>query len=535
MSAPFLNPSGSSVPEADWARMIPGTLPPFQGGRKKPSRSVGSGAPENVSTMWERDTRRVPTASLTGVLPRPLQTRSGWRVFSSIATDFALVELNWLLIGAGLTVLGTALPARLTASLPVSRLWLVGIGLLHAALITLVGYTELVYAVGTDIRRRKWALEKSVLLASIFLGVCSGLLMGWTSCALVCLAGLLHYPAMLVLRWQNTRFSATGDQAADARNVLIVSAGPIGQRVAKYLEQHPESNRRICGFVDEKRPLGDGVLGRVRDLARVARTCFVDELILAAPEDRELTLRVLREARSLRLDVQMLPDLFGCEPGEGELEQIGAFPAICLHAERLPAASLACKRAIDVVGAGVALTLLAPLLGLIAALIRLDSRGPILYAAARAGRKGRLFRCYKFRTMVSNADALKKNLRQENQRSGPFFKMSDDPRITRVGRFLRRYSIDELPQLWNVLKGDMSLVGPRPHPLDDVAAYEIEHLARLDVTPGITGLWQVTARRDPSFQRGMELDREYIRAWSLKRDIAILARTVMAVVQGSGE
>ena len=151
------------------------------------------------------------------------------------------------------------------------------------------------------------------------------------------------------------------------------------------------------------------------------------------------------------------------------------------------------------------------------------------------GRKGRLFRCYKFRTMVSNADALKERLRQNNQRSGPFFKMADDPRITGLGRFLRRYSLDELPQLWNVVKGDMSLVGPRPHPVDEFAAYEIEHLARLDVTPGITGLWQVTARRDPSFQRGMELDREYIRTWSLRSDMRILLRTFLAVVQGSGE
>jgi lipopolysaccharide/colanic/teichoic acid biosynthesis glycosyltransferase len=187
------------------------------------------------------------------------------------------------------------------------------------------------------------------------------------------------------------------------------------------------------------------------------------------------------------------------------------------------------------VGAGLALALLSPLLTAIAILIKLDSSGPALYSAPRAGRKGRLFRCHKFRTMVSNADDLKSTLRKSNERSGPFFKMADDPRITRLGRFLRRYSLDELPQLLNVFKGEMSLVGPRPHPLDDVAAYEIEHLARLDVTPGITGLWQVTARRDPSFQRGLELDREYIRTWSLSLDLRILLRTVLTVVQGSGQ
>ena len=161
--------------------------------------------------------------------------------------------------------------------------------------------------------------------------------------------------------------------------------------------------------------------------------------------------------------------------------------------------------------------------------------GPVLYIAKRAGRKGKSFRCYKFRTMVANADELKEHLRRTNERSGPFFKVRNDPRITRFGKILRRYSLDELPQLWNVVKGDMSLVGPRPHPLDDVAGYEAEHLGRLDVTPGITGLWQVTARRDPYFRRGLELDREYIRTWSLTLDFMILLRTFRAVLCGSGD
>jgi len=122
-----------------------------------------------------------------------------------------------------------------------------------------------------------------------------------------------------------------------------------------------------------------------------------------------------------------------------------------------------------------------------------------------------------------------------NQRRGPFFKITDDPRITRIGRFLRRYSLDELPQLWNVLKGEMSLVGPRPHPLDDFSEYAIEHLARLDVVPGMTGLWQVTARRDPSFQAAMNLDVEYIHRWSLRMDLRILLKTAVVVLRGGGE
>ncbi len=137
--------------------------------------------------------------------------------------------------------------------------------------------------------------------------------------------------------------------------------------------------------------------------------------------------------------------------------------------------------------------------------------------------------------MVMDADALKEKLREKNQRQGPFFKIAGDPRITRVGRFLRRYSLDELPQLLNVLKGEMSLVGPRPHPLDDFSAYAIQHLPRLDVLPGMTGLWQVTARANPSFQAALDLDIEYIRSWSLALDFRILLKTAAVVLRGGGE
>jgi exopolysaccharide biosynthesis polyprenyl glycosylphosphotransferase len=292
--------------------------------------------------------------------------------------------------------------------------------------------------------------------------------------------------------------------------------------------------RSVCGFLDDRKMAGKRVMGRTADLAELARTAFVDEVILAAPHDRELTLRVLRTAQQLRLDVKMAPDLFGCEPMR-ETERIGDMPLISLHEEPLPVAGLRLKRVLDVVGAGLALILLGPVLVVLGILVRLDTPGPALYAAPRAGRKGRAFRCYKFRTMVRNADGLKEKLRERNQRQGPFFKITDDPRITWVGRWLRRYSLDELPQLWNVLRGEMSLVGPRPHPLDDFFGYAIEHLPRLDVMPGMTGLWQVTARRDPSFQAGMKLDIEYIRRWSLGMDLRILLKTVAVVLRGSGE
>ena len=479
-------------------------------------------------------TSELPLALL---VPAPLRTRRALPWLRATAADFALVGLNWLLIAAVLVQLRTFLPGAqfqaYASDLPIS---LAGIALLHAVLITLLGYTEGLYMPGKTVQQQAPILGKSVVWATVVLGVGFGIQrpLGPTLGLFGCV-GLLHFGALWVWRWQSSRQQTADRPNGDERTVLIVGAGITGRRVASFFEEHPSAGRVVYGFLDDEYPLGEGVIGRVSELARLARTGFVDEVILAAPRDRNLTEQVVREATGLRLDVEIVPELFGYKLGASELERVGDLPVICLHAEQLPAAALLAKRMVDLVGAGLALLILSPLLLVVAILIKLDSPGPAFYSAQRAGRKGRLFRCHKFRTMVSNADDLKDQLRQSNERSGPIFKIAADPRITGVGRFLRRYSLDELPQLWNVLKGDMSLVGPRPHPADDYAAYEIEHLARLDVTPGITGLWQVTARRDASFQRGIELDREYIRTWSLRSDARILARTVLAVVRGSGE
>ena len=202
---------------------------------------------------------------------------------------------------------------------------------------------------------------------------------------------------------------------------------------------------------------------------------------------------------------------------------MGSIPLIPLHRESISEKALAIKRCIDLVLSLALLGLTAPIFLVIAIAIKIDSPGPVFYNSLRVGKKGRRFTFYKFRTMVADADLQKERLRKMNERSGPFFKISNDPRITRVGAFLRKFSLDELPQLCNVLKGDMSLVGPRPHPLDDYASYELEHLRRLDVMPGITGLWQVTARKDPSFERNLALDLQYIEHWSPWEDLKILA------------
>lgn len=189
----------------------------------------------------------------------------------------------------------------------------------------------------------------------------------------------------------------------------------------------------------------------------------------------------------------------------------------------------------DIVLSTIVLVLLWPLMFVIAIAVKLESPGSVIYPSLRVGKSGSRFYCYKFRTMIAGSDGLKENLRRLNQRNGPFFKIADDPRLTRLGRFLRKYSLDELPQFWNVLKGDMSLVGPRPHPVDDCAQYSSEHCRRLDVKPGVTGLWQVLARSNPSFEICMILDLAYIETWNLLLDCRILLKTIPAVLAGHGQ
>ncbi|MGH9503533.1 MAG: sugar transferase [Terriglobales bacterium] len=338
--------------------------------------------------------------------------------------------------------------------------------------------------------------------------------------------------------WGATRRIERGN----GRNVLIVGAGPIGRRLADTLERERIDGRIVVGFLDENQTVAGDVLGRVKDLTRIARSEFVDEVILSIADRRDLASWVVREARRNRLNIRVVPDLFNYDWGDDQsqasrrlgLEYFGALPILTLHEEKTPTFALFWKRALDIALSALGLLVAAPLLAAIALTVKVASPGKVLYRAKRVGLKGRRFICYKFRTMVLDADRIKDSLRANNERHGPCFKIAADPRITPVGQFLRRYSLDELPQLWNVLRGDMSLVGPRPHPLDDFEQYRLEHLRRLDVTPGITGLWQVTARRDPSFQRNMALDLEYIEHWSLGMDLWILWKTLFVILQGSG-
>jgi exopolysaccharide biosynthesis polyprenyl glycosylphosphotransferase len=243
---------------------------------------------------------------------------------------------------------------------------------------------------------------------------------------------------------------------------------------------------------------------------------------------------VVEEARVNGIEVRVVPDLYDGLAWNAPVEFIGQFPTIPLHQREFPRGAFLMKRVLDVFLSSLALLVLSPFMLVIALLIRMDSPGPVFYRAARIGRKGRTFTCLKFRTMVANADMLKEDLEHKNERDGILFKMSNDPRITKVGAWLRKYSLDELPQFFNVLRGDMSLVGPRPPLASEVEKYDLAHLRRLDVLPGITGLWQVEARQDPSFDSYISLDTAYVENWNLLLDLRILARTVGVVLAGTG-
>jgi exopolysaccharide biosynthesis polyprenyl glycosylphosphotransferase len=324
----------------------------------------------------------------------------------------------------------------------------------------------------------------------------------------------------------------------ETRNVLIVGAGRVGHALRNHIDTLQHLGFRFKGFValsEREVESGDAdMIGDVRNCLSLARSLFVDEIFFSVPAEKKLVIDMVEEARVAGIDVRVVPDMYDGLAWNARVEYIGQFPTIPLHRKDFPIGGILVKRVLDITVSCIGLVFGLPAMLAIAIAIRLDSEGTVFYKAQRIGRKGRAFPCYKFRTMVHNADKLKADLEHMNERDGVLFKIAKDPRITRVGRFLRKYSLDELPQFYNVLKGDMSLVGPRPPMAAEVEQYDLAHLRRLDVLPGITGLWQVEARQDPSFDSYISLDTAYVENWNLMMDMRILARTVGVVLSGTG-
>jgi len=313
-------------------------------------------------------------------------------------------------------------------------------------------------------------------------------------------------------------------------------------RTAQALRHHIESINHLGydfkGFItgNEKliHELEDVIAGDIDNLLAIARANFVEEVFICTHFERNTLLKLVEDASRFGIAIRLVPDLYDGLLWDAQMEFIGHFPTVPLQHKEFPLVSYILKRTLDLVLSLITLVVVAPVMLLIALAIKLDSKGPIFYSSERVGRKGKLFQCLKFRTMVANADAIRSSLEHMNEREGVLFKITNDPRITRVGGILRKYSLDELPQFVNVLKGEMSIVGPRPPIASEVAQYDLSHLRRLDVLPGITGLWQVEARQDPSFDSYISLDTAYVDNWSLWMDIKILLRTVTVVFGGTG-
>lgn len=330
------------------------------------------------------------------------------------------------------------------------------------------------------------------------------------------------------------------------RHLLIVGTNARAQDFASRVDQHPELGYSLRGFVDDDWSgsaladiSGHEVVANLHTIGEYLRHHVVDEVLIALPMATlyQEASRIVGLCEVHGVVVHFVPgfDFLNMGSSTATFTTLNEDPVITLVPPPMSGWQMVGKRTVDLVGAALLVVLLAPLLLMIAVLVKFTSDGPILFIQERVGLNKRKFPMMKFRTMSSNAEELQKSLEHLNEASGPVFKIEHDPRITPLGRFLRRTSLDELPQLFNVLLGDMSLVGPRPLPLRDYAGFDQDwHRRRFSVRPGITCLWQVRGRSSISFEKWMELDMEYIKNWSLWLDVKILAQTVRAVLAQRG-
>jgi exopolysaccharide biosynthesis polyprenyl glycosylphosphotransferase len=329
------------------------------------------------------------------------------------------------------------------------------------------------------------------------------------------------------------------------QNAIVLGAGDVGQEIARKLLKHKEYGINLVGFVDAN-PKERGpdlehltLLGDLCDVPDLVQLLDVERVIVAFSTDsREDIVDMVRDLNRLDVQVDIVPRFFEVLSPAVDIHAVEGIPLIGLRPPRLSWSSSFLKRALDVLGAGAGLLVLAPLLAVAAIAVKLDSPGPVVFRQLRVGNDGRMFRILKFRTMSADAEERKAALAHLNKHAlgggdPRMFKIDHDPRVTRVGAFLRRFSVDELPQLWNVVRGEMSLVGPRPLILAEHAHVCEWAERRLDLKPGITGLWQVLGRDEIAFAEMVKLDYLYVTGWSVGGDLRLLLKTLPIVLRGS--
>jgi exopolysaccharide biosynthesis polyprenyl glycosylphosphotransferase len=341
----------------------------------------------------------------------------------------------------------------------------------------------------------------------------------------------------LTLVWLSKR---AGHDSADIRNVLIVGTGPEALDVRTKVEAHQELGMRVAGHLPGPNPAPMAIdenliLGTLFDLKRIVEDRVVDDVIFAIPVVESLACeQEIGWCEEVGVTVHLRADLVRTLFARMYPTDLDGTPMLTVSATPRQPVALLVKRVTDIVGSAIALVVLSPVCALATVLVKTTSRGPILFSQERVGLNGRTFRLYKFRSMYRDAESRRESLSSLNEMSGPVFKIKADPRITPVGKWMRRFSIDELPQFWNVLAGDMSLVGPRPPIPAEVKKYERWQRRRLSMKPGITCLWQVSGRNAIDFDDWMRLDLAYIDTWSLRLDVQILLRTVPVVLTAKG-
>ncbi len=334
------------------------------------------------------------------------------------------------------------------------------------------------------------------------------------------------------------------EQGKDLECVLVVGGAGLGRQLIRNLETSPSVGYQLVGYLHDTveadgenghTPVKAPLLGGIAHLPQVVAQRNVDHVIVALPFwQHKLLPEVVNLCHQLGVPFQVVPDFYELSFDRVTIQELRGVPLIDLRENAIRGWNFALKRALDVSLVVLTLPAWGLLSLLIMLLIKLDSPGPVVFRQTRIGRNGRPFEFLKFRSMVANAEELKAELLARNERQGAAFKMKRDPRLTRVGRWLRRTSLDEIPQLLNVLRGEMSLVGPRPSVPEEVAQYEVWQRRRLEVMPGCTGLWQATGRSNTSFDEMVRLDIYYAEHWSLAMDLRILLVTIPAILTGRG-